>query len=70
MNIFWDVKILWRFLGGHHKNGLFFLDHFNSFSMSFLKVSVQNGNILGGGVLKFQIFFGVCLIFFMFVFCV
>ena len=35
---------------------------------SFLKVKVQNGNIffLRGGVVKFQIFFGVHLIFLMF----
>ena len=23
INIFWGMKILWIFLGGHHKNGLY-----------------------------------------------
>ena len=57
MDIFWVKN--WTKLGGIYM-------HFRVF----LKVKVQNGDILifffsggGGGLLKFQIYFGVCLIF-------
>ena len=59
------MKILWIIFGGQYKTVLFFLGWGGSFLCilwSFLKVKVQNGNIFGG-LLKFQIFFGVCLIF-------
>ena len=35
MNIFWGMKILWIFLGGHHKFGLYLgviSMHFRAFS--------------------------------------
>ena len=54
VNNFGGMKILLILCSGHHKIGVF----------SFLKVSVQNGNIFGD-MLKFQVFLGVCLIFFL-----
>ena len=59
------MKILWIFLGDHHKIRLYF--------WVFFKVNVQNGgilggggaiisNILGGGVLEIPVFF-VCFFF-------
>ena len=53
INIFWGMKILWIFFGGHHKIGLY-LGVILCILGSFLKVKVQNG-----GCLKFLIFFGV-----------
>ena len=47
------VDIFW----GHHKFGLYLRVISTHFSV-FLKAMVQNGNIFGG-LLKFQIFFGV-----------
>ena len=44
MNIFWGMKKLWIFLGGHLKNGLF-LAVISKHFRTFLKVQVQNGNI-------------------------
>ena len=57
MNIFGGMKMLWIFLGGHHKIGL----NLGVISMHlrvFLKVKVQNGGYFWG-LLKFQILFGV-----------
>ena len=47
MNIFWGMKILWIFLGGHHKIGLY-LGVISMHFMVFLKVKVQNGGRFGG----------------------
>ena len=56
MNVFWDEKILWRFLGLITK-----LDYIKGLFLyilgSFLNVKVQNGGSYLG-LLKFQIFFG------------
>ena len=54
------MKILWIFLGGHHKIRLY-LGVISMHFWVFFKVNVQNGGILrgGGGLLKFQIFLGV-----------
>ena len=57
---FFGMKILWIFLGGHHKISLYLhcRGHFYAFWV-FFNVKVQNG---GGGILgllKFQIFLGV-----------
>ena len=51
------MKILWTFLRGHHKIRLY-LGVLSMHFWVFFKVKVQNGGILGG-LLKFQIFFGV-----------
>ena len=40
------MKILWIFLGGHHKIGLV-LGVISMYLGSFLKVKVQNGDIFG-----------------------
>ena len=66
MNIFWGMKILWKFFG-HHKIGLVLGVISISFRVFFFKVNVQNGdNFLGYknfkyflGCLIFLIFFGV-----------
>ena len=50
------MKILWIFLGGHHKIRLY-LGVISMHFWDFFKVNVQNGGI--GGLLKFQIFMGV-----------
>ena len=55
MNIFWGMKILWIFLGGHHKIGLY-LGVISMHFRVFLKVKVQNGGYFFG-LLKFQISF-------------
>ena len=55
--------ILWILLGGHHKNGLL-LGLFLCILGSFFKVKIQNENgDIFWALLKFQIFFGVYLIF-------
>ena len=54
---FLGMKILWIFLGGHHKIRLY-LGVISMYFWVFFNVKVQNGGILGG-LLKFQIFFGV-----------
>ena len=51
------MKILWIFLGGHHKIRLY-LGVISMHFGVFFKVKVQNGGYFGG-LLKFQIFFGV-----------
>ena len=51
------MNILWIFLGCHHKIRLY-LRVISMHFWVFFKVNVQNGGILGG-LLKFQIFFGV-----------
>ena len=51
MNIFWGMKILWIFLGGHHKTGL----HLGVISMHFRVFSSGQGTEWG-------IFFGVAKI--------
>ena len=56
MNIFWGMKILWIFLGGHHKIGLYLgviSTHFRVFCEGQV---TEWGNFRS---LKFQIFFGV-----------
>ena len=54
MNIFWGMKILWIFLGGHHKIGLYL----GVISMHFRVFSLGQGTECGYflGSLKFQIF--------------
>ena len=57
MYIFWGIKILWIFFGGHHKIGLYLgvvSMHFRVFS----KGQHTEWGILFG-LLKYQIFFGV-----------
>ena len=62
--IFLGMKILWIFLGGHHKIRLY-LGVISMHFWVFFKVNVQNGGILGGclnfkyfwGFLKFLFFF-------------
>ena len=58
------MKILWIFLGGHHKIRLY-LGVISMHFGSFFKVKVQNVGYFGG-LLKFQVFLGVleCLFFF------
>ena len=46
INIFWGMKILWIFLGGHLKIGLV-LVFFLCTLASFLKVNIQNRDFLG-----------------------
>ena len=53
---FLGMKILWIFLGGHHKIRLYLGVNSMHFWV-FINVKVQNGGILGG-LLKFQIFLG------------
>ena len=45
MNIFWGMKILWIFFGGHHKIGLY-KGLFLCILGSFLKVKVQKGGYI------------------------
>ena len=55
------MNILWIFFWGSPQNWPIFRGHFYAFLCilgSFLKGKVQNGGIFGG-LLKFQIFFGV-----------
>ena len=56
INIFWGMKILWIFFGGHHKIGLYL----GVISMYFRVFSWGKGTEWGYflGLLKFQIFFG------------
>ena len=56
MNIFWGMKILWIFLGGHHKIGLYL----GVISMQFIVSSLGQGTEWGiiFGLLKFKIFYG------------
>ena len=69
------MKILWIFLGGHHKIRLY-LGVISMHFWVFFKVKVQNGGILGGclnfkyfwGFLKFLFFF-LCFFCFFFVIC-
>ena len=83
MNIFRGMKILWIFLGGHHKIGL--QRSFLCILGSFLNVKVQNGGYFfyfflffffgggGGGVAKISNIFWRCLkflIFYYFFLCV
>ena len=56
MNIFGGVKILWIFLGGHHKIGLVWGSFLCNLGV-FFKVKVQKLGYFFG-LLKFQIFFG------------
>ena len=54
------MKILWIFLGGHHKIRLY-LGVISMHFWVFFKVNVQNGGIfffLGGGVAKISNIFG------------
>ena len=51
MNIFWGMKVLWIFLGGHHKIGL----DLGVISIHFRVFSYGQGAEWG-------IFFGVCKI--------
>ena len=44
MNIFWGMKILCIFLGGHHKIGL----HLGVFSMHFLGLFLRSRYRMGG----------------------
>ena len=63
---FWGITILLIFLGGHHKIRLY-LGVISMYFWVFFKVKVQNGLFfMGGGVLKFQIFWGVLEISFFF----
>ena len=66
INIFWGMKILWIFLGGHHEIGLYLVVismHFRVFSlgqgtewgMFFGVAKISN---IFWGCLKFLIFFG------------
>ena len=50
------MKILWIYFWGHH-NWTMLRGNFYAFKGLFLKVKVQNGFF--GGLLKFQIVFGV-----------
>ena len=57
INIFWGMKILWIFFGGHHKIRLYLgviSMHFREFSSG---LCTELGYIFG--FLKFQIFFWV-----------
>ena len=56
MNIFGVMKILWIFVLGHHKTGLY-LGVISMHLVPFLKVIVQNGGIFG--VAKISNIFGV-----------
>ena len=65
MNIFWDVKILWIFLGGHHKIGLYLVVISMLFLGLFLRPRYRMGDIFWVakiskfiGCLKFLIFLG------------
>ena len=51
------MKILWILFLGHHKVGLY-LGVISMHFRVFFKFKVQNGGIFGG-LLQFQIFFGV-----------
>ena len=57
MNIFWGMKILWIFLGGHHLIGLYL----GVISMHFRVFSLGQGTKLGvfGGVAKISNILGV-----------
>ena len=61
------MKILWIFLGGHHKIRLY-LGVISMHFWVFFKVKVQNGGYWGGGLLKFQIFLGFLKFLFFFFF--
>ena len=54
MNIFWGMKILLRFFGGHHKIGLYS----GVISLHFRVFSYGQGTEWGYFFFKFQIFFG------------
>ena len=56
INIFWGMKILWIFFGGHYKIGLYL----GVISVHFRVDSQGNGTEWGYfiGLLKFQLFFG------------
>ena len=58
MNIFWGMKILWIFYGGHHKIGLYLGVISVCILGYFFKVKVQNGGIFGVAK-NFKYFFGV-----------
>ena len=64
MNIFWGMKILWIFFGGHCKIGLYLGVSSMHFRV-FFKVKVHNRRYFLGS-LKFQIFFLGCLKFLIF----
>ena len=63
MNIFWGMTILWIFLGGHHKIGLYFISmHFKFFSLGQgtafgILFGVAKMSTIFLGCLKFLIFF-------------
>ena len=64
MNIFGGMKILWIFFGGQHKIGLYL----RVISMHFRVFSQGQGTEWGifFGLIRFQIFFLVCLKFLIF----
>ena len=51
------MKILWIFLGGHHKIGLY-LGIISMHFVSFLKAKVQNSGYILWGCKNFKYFFG------------
>ena len=60
MNIFWGMKFLWIFFGGHYEIGLYLGVSSMHFRV-FFKVKVHNRRYFLGS-LKFQIFLGVAKI--------